>query len=134
MARIKVGVAVIHQHGKILISKRHDDLHQGGKWEFPGGKIEIGESESAAIVRELREELSITATVLEPFVEVCHDYSDKQVSLQVWLVSDFSGTPKGMQDQPIKWVSVTALENYQFPAANYPILQKIIRDLAANNK
>lgn len=128
MKRIRVGVAVIIHNGKILISKRHADLHQGGKWEFPGGKIEAGETESDAIIRELREELSITATKLEPLLELSHDYSDKQVSLYVWTVTDFTGTPVGVEGQPVKWIPVADLERYQFPDANYPIVKKLLAE------
>ncbi len=128
MTRIRVGVAVIIQDEKVLISKRHADLHQGGKWEFPGGKIESGESDSSAITRELLEELSITAKVLAPFLEVNYDYPDKHVSLQVWTVTEFSGVPHGAEGQPIKWVPVNQLDQYRFPAANYPILKKIVAD------
>jgi len=131
MSRIRVAVAVIIQHGKVLIAKRHPDLHQGGKWEFPGGKIESGESESDATIRELREELSITATVLTPFMEVDFDYPDKQVSLKVWLVTDFSGIVQGAEGQATKWVSVAELQQHTFPAANYPILKKIISEFRA---
>ncbi len=124
LKRIHVAVAVIRRaDGQILLAKRADQQHQGGLWEFPGGKVEAGESVTAALHRELQEELGIRVTAARPLIKVRHDYADKQVLLDVWEVSSFSGEPHGAEGQPLAWVSPRQLPEYQFPAANQPIVQ-----------
>lgn len=123
MKRIHVAAAVIRaEDGRILIARRADDQHQGGLWEFPGGKVEPGETVQAALARELEEELGIRPTVARPLIQVHHDYPDKQVLLDVWEVSAFVGAPHGAEGQPLAWVSARQLLEYQFPAANQPIV------------
>lgn len=124
MARVHVAVGVIlGPAGDILISKRHDDSHQGGLWEFPGGKVEPGESVQAALDRELHEELGIRVTSCRALLEVHHDYSDKQVLLDVWVIDDFLGEPRGQEGQPLAWCAPGALSEFEFPAANRPIVE-----------
>lgn len=123
-----MAVAVIsNSEGDILISKRPDHVHQGGLWEFPGGKLESGESLESALKRELLEELGIELNACQPLVEIQHDYPDKSVLLDVWSVSDFSGVPYGREQQPIRWVAPEALVEYEFPEANQPIIRAIIK-------
>ncbi len=123
MKRVHVAAAVIRgQDGRILLAKRPDHLHQGGLWEFPGGKVESGESVRAALARELKEELGIELQSARPLIKVRHDYPDKQVLLDVWEVSSFSGEPHGAEGQPLSWAAPRELGNYQFPAANLPIV------------
>lgn len=123
-----MAVAVIsNSDGDILISKRPDHVHQGGLWEFPGGKLESGESLESALKRELLEELGIELNACQPLVEIQHDYPDKSVLLDVWSVSDFSGVPYGREQQPIRWVAPEALVEYEFPEANQPIIWAIIK-------
>lgn len=120
---IHVAAGVINNSlGEILIAKRDKSAHQGGLWEFPGGKLESGETAEAALVRELQEELGITATALSPLIQIRHDYTDKSVLLDVWRVSDFDGEAHGKEGQPIRWVSQSDLNRYEFPAANVPIV------------
>ena len=107
MKRVHVAAAVIRgTDGSILIARRADTQHQGGLWEFPGGKVEAGESVEAALARELKEELGITVEVARPLIKVQHDYPDKQVLLDVWEVSAFSGEPHGVEGQPLAWLSL----------------------------
>jgi 8-oxo-dGTP diphosphatase len=121
--RIHVAAAVIRAaDGRILIARRADDQHQGGLWEFPGGKVEPGETVQAALARELEEELGIRPTAARPLIQVHHDYPDKQVLLDVWEVSAFVGEPHGAEGQPLAWVASRQLAEYQFPAANQPIV------------
>lgn len=127
MKRIHVVAAVIKgdnagREGEILLAKRPDHLHQGGKWEFPGGKVESSEDVSCALIRELQEELNITPTHFNPLIQIHHDYSDKSVFLDVWEVGEFDGEPKGMEGQLIEWAPSSDLEKYEFPAANVPIV------------
>ncbi len=120
---LHVAVGVIKdKQDNILISLRDNKVHQGGLWEFPGGKVEPGESVEQALVRELKEELDISAQVLRPLIKIKHQYSDLEVLLDVWVVSLFSGKPKGLEGQEIKWVRSEQLPEYSFPEANKPIV------------
>ncbi|MCX7098364.1 MAG: Nudix family hydrolase [Methylococcales bacterium] len=123
MKQVPVAVGVIkNNQGQVLISLRDAALHQGGLWEFPGGKIETGETAQQALVRELKEELGITALTATPLLTVQHQYPDVAVTLHVFLVTDFSGQPNSTAGQAIQWVYPDALANYDFPAANRPIV------------
>lgn len=123
MTRIEVAAAVIRgADGRVLIARRPQDKHQGGLWEFPGGKIEPGESAEAALDRELHEELGIRVREARPLIRIHHDYPDKHVLLDVWEVTAFDGEPHGAEGQPLAWVRVQDLPNYEFPAANRPIV------------
>jgi len=120
---LHVAVGVIKDNsGNILISLRHDKAHQGGLWEFPGGKVEVGESVKQALKRELQEELDISVEKLSPLIQIKHQYTDLNVLLDVWTVTDFSGKAKGCEGQEIKWVKHNELSDYDFPEANIPII------------
>ncbi|MDF3030863.1 MAG: hypothetical protein K0R03_1421 [Moraxellaceae bacterium] len=122
MKRILVVAAVIRRDGKILIAQRPTDKHQGGLWEFPGGKVEAGEPVEQALVRELEEELGITPQQFRPLIRITHDYADKAVCLDVWEVSAFTGEAHGRENQPVQWVRNEELQDFTFPAANLPII------------
>jgi len=124
---VHVAVAVIiNSEGHILIAKRPDHVHQGGLWEFPGGKVEANESLETALERELFEELGIELVACQPLLGIHHDYSDKQVFLDVWSVTAFSGEAYGREQQPIRWVASEALCEYGFPEANQPIIKALL--------
>lgn len=106
----------------VLLALRPADKHQGGLWEFPGGKVEPGESVQAALARELLEELDLQVDACEPLLVTEHDYGDKQVRLDVWLVTQHRGEPTGREGQALAWVAVADLSDYAFPAANLPIV------------
>lgn len=114
--------AIVDRHGKVLIAKRPDDKHQGGLWEFPGGKIEPGETQRRALDRELHEELAIDVQTATPLITIHHDYPDISVKLKVWRVDRFEGGPHGREGQAVEWVAPADLQNYSFPAANRPIV------------
>lgn len=120
---IHVVAAVIRSDDRILLAKRPDHLHQGGLWEFPGGKLEGSETRQQALKRELQEELGIEVEKAQPLIQVTHHYPDKAVLLDVWDVSRWTGDPEGREGQQTRWVSAHQLVDYQFPAANYPILK-----------
>lgn len=131
MKPIHVAVGVILDEAlNILITRRAVDSHQGGLWEFPGGKVEEGESLQAALSRELREELGIEIGPSSLLLEVQHDYGDKAVLLDVHVIREFSGEAVGLEGQPLAWVPVGELEQYEFPAANVPIVEAVISFLA----
>ena len=109
---------------EILIAKRPEHVHQGGFWEFPGGKVEVGETVKEALARELLEELGIIALPddMTPLIKITHDYGDKHVLLDVYTVHDFEGEVEGKEGQPIQWVNENNLLNFTFPDANQAIL------------
>jgi len=121
VVHIAVGV-IRNTEGSVLIALRPAAVHQGGLWEFPGGKVEPGESVRDALVRELQEELAITPTRMSPLIQIRHDYVDKSVLLDVWEVSGFDGVACGNEGQTIRWVNTSTLPDYDFPAANRPII------------
>lgn len=125
VVHVAVGV-VIDAHDRILVARRPQHLHQGGLWEFPGGKVEAGEPVIDALRRELREELAIDVIDAEPLIEVEHDYGDKAVLLDVWRVTAFRGEPDGREGQPWRWIARGELENLPFPAANIAIIEALI--------
>ena len=129
---IHVAVGVIfdnQQADQILIAKRPQHLHQGGLWEFPGGKVAAGETVDQALKRELFEELGITVIKSQPLMQVEHNYSDKQVFLDIWTVTQYSGEARGLEGQECRWVAMQQLlcaeSKYQFPEANKAILEKL---------
>jgi 8-oxo-dGTP diphosphatase len=133
--RVEVVAAIVvdSQH-RILMAQRADWQHQGGKWEFPGGKIESGETHMQALARELKEEVDvqIDQQACELFKAVHHDYSDKQVSLYFYLVKDFSGTAKGLEGQPVMWVNAQTLPQMAIPDANQAIADALLQAWPAN--
>lgn len=131
MKRVHVAVGVIlDARNRVLITRRAADSHQGGLWEFPGGKVEESESLQSALARELREELGIEILSTAPLLEVHHDYPDKAVLLDVHVVHRFSGQARGLENQPLQWVPAQGLRQYRFPAANDPIVDAVITLLA----
>jgi 8-oxo-dGTP diphosphatase len=123
---LKVAVGVIKNHrGEIIISQRAKNVHQGGLWEFPGGKFEKGESGKQALERELLEELNIEVLSAIPLMDIYYHYVDNPVHLDVYLVDEFKGTAVGMENQPVKWVPLTELKQYDFPVANRAILERL---------
>jgi 8-oxo-dGTP diphosphatase len=121
---VAVGI-VVDKTGNVLIALRHPDAHQGGLWEFPGGKCESGESVSTALRRELHEELGIHVLSDSPFCLVRHNYGDKQVLLDVRRVNAFTGVARGQEGQPLRWLSVESLRLAEFPEANRPIIKRL---------
>ena len=115
--------AVVDGQGRILISQRPGHVHQGGLWEFPGGKLEADEAAETGLMRELHEELGITVQAARPLIRVYHAYPDKSVLLDVWRVTRYSGKPEGLEGQPIEWVATGDLRDYRFPVANDPIIK-----------
>ncbi|MBN4080671.1 Nudix family hydrolase [Beggiatoa alba] len=124
--KIHVAVGVIrNKEKKFLISKRHAHLHQGGLWEFPGGKVESNEAVYDALCRELNEELNIEVRQAKPLLQITHQYNDKHVLLDVWMVDAFDGVIESLQQQPFKWIAAAEFSNYSFPAANKAILNSL---------
>lgn len=123
---VHVAVAVMQDiDGQYLISKRPKDSHQGGLWEFPGGKVENEETVVDALKRELFEEIGVSLTQATPLIQVHHDYTDKSVLLDVWCINAFSGEAFGKEGQEIRWINKNDFFSYDFPTANLPIINTI---------
>jgi len=121
-----VAVGILRNiHGEILIAQRPKNKYKGGLWEFPGGKVEPGESAFQALQRELAEELNIDVISADSWLTFQHDYSDRVVLLDTWHVTAFSGTPEGAEGQLIRWVFPRDFEQFTFPEGNHFILEKL---------
>lgn len=120
-----VAGALFNDRGEVLIARRHAAAHQGGLWEFPGGKVASEEPAARALERELREELGVAVQAARPLICVVHDYADRSVLLDVWRVVAWSGEPRGLEGQAIAWVSPERLDERAFPAADVPIIAAV---------
>ena len=120
-----VVAVIVNKAQQVCISLRHKDAHQGGLWEFPGGKIEKNESIEQALVREIKEELNLDISSSRPLITITHQYTDKKVRLYVNKILDYQGEATGMEGQAVKWVSVSELSDYDFPEANTPIIKSL---------
>lgn len=124
-AQLHVAVGVIIRDNQVLLSLRSKKQHQGGKWEFPGGKVEANETVYQALARELKEELAISVIAANPFMQQAYSYPERDVLLDIYLVTDFSGQPEGLEGQPLQWVSFEQLSSLNFPEANLAIVEKL---------
>ena len=128
---VLVAVGVIeNKQGEIFICRRGASQHQADKWEFPGGKVETGETITRALARELAEEVGIVVQACQPFMQIEHDYGDKHVTLAIRKVTAYSGEPGGLEGQPSRWVPISELSQYDFPAANSSIVDKLQTEAA----
>lgn len=127
MRQIHVVAGVIRDTlGRILLARRTEGRDLAGLWEFPGGKVEPGESAQAALVRELREELGIEATIGAPLMQVPQHYPDKRLVLDVHHV-DYRGVPKGLDGQALVWAPPQTLARYPMPPADRPVVAALLQ-------
>ncbi|HEY9627516.1 MAG TPA: A/G-specific adenine glycosylase [Coleofasciculaceae cyanobacterium] len=125
----QIGVAVIwNEQGNILIDRRPQAGLLGGLWEFPGGKIEPGETVEDCIKREIREELGIEITVGDRLITIAHAYTHFRVTLNVHHCRYLSGEPRPIACDEVRWVTLAELEQFPFPAANVQIIQALQKD------
>ena len=96
-----------------------------GRWEFPGGKVDRGESEAAALARELQEELGIEVTASRPFMRLAHSYNDRDVELSMWIVESFTGEPRSLDGQELKWVEPARLDEEDILEADRPFVEAL---------
>ena len=120
-----VAAALFDPAGRVLIAQRPAGKALAGRWEFPGGKVDPGESERAALARELREELGIELMSARPFMRLSHAYQDRDVELSLWIVAQFSGEPRSLDAQALKWVSPAALECEDILEADQPFIRAL---------
>ena len=124
--QVHVAVGVIVSEQQVFLTKRANDVHQGGKWEFPGGKVEANETVAQALARELKEEIGIDVLSCMPLLEIDHDYGDKCVLLDVFVVDNYIGEPSAQEGQQESWVDIAELSTLDFPAANIAIIDKLL--------
>ncbi|QOV90204.1 8-oxo-dGTP diphosphatase MutT [Humisphaera borealis] len=126
MPPVQVVIGIVVERGRVLITRRHDDgRHLAGFWEFPGGKVEPGESLEDALRRELAEELDIKVSVRSTLQASTHDYPSATVVLHPFICDLSAGDPKPLASQEFRWVTLTELPDYQFPPANAAWLKSL---------
>ena len=108
--------------GRVLIAQRPVGKHLAGRWEFPGGKLDGDEAPLAGLRRELAEELGLELVAAEPLIRLHHDYNDRRVLLDVWRVTEWSGTPQGLDGQAFQWVTPDELPTVDLLKADRPII------------
>jgi len=122
-------VVLVDPDGRVLIAQRPEGKAMAGLWEFPGGKIEPGESPEAALIRELHEELGIEteASCLAPLTFASHGYDDFHLLMPTFVCRRWQGTVRGREGQALRWVKPSELRDLPMPAADLPLIP-IIRD------
>jgi 8-oxo-dGTP diphosphatase len=126
-SRVNVALGLLcNQSGEYCLTQRRQDVHEPGKWEFPGGKCELGETPEEALSREFLEELGIEITASQFLKTLYYDYPSVSVALHVFVVDDFRGTPFGAEGQKIRWVLGEALPEVEMPAGNFQILAYLL--------
>jgi 8-oxo-dGTP diphosphatase len=122
---VHVAVGVIVREQEYFLTKRLDSAHQGGKWEFPGGKVEKDETVAQALHRELQEEIAIDILSCYPLIKIDHNYGDKKVRLDVYVVDNFQQEPVAQEGQQSGWFTLDELIKLDFPAANAAIVEAL---------
>ena len=126
-----VAAVLVDREGRVLIAQRPPGKWQAGRWEFPGGKIEPGEEESRAVVRELAEELGVRVDASERLAVFRHDYVDRSVEIGLWLVLRHEGEPRGLDGQALRWVAVSELMDCELLEADLPMVPVLRQALGA---
>lgn len=127
--KLKVAVAIIFdEQNRVLITQRSMQVDHAGLWEFPGGKLEEDELPASALVREIKEEVGIDALSYSFLGEVVHHYETKTVQLLIYVIDDYQGEARCCESQlALRWVSPKELGNFAFPAANFRVIELVLR-------
>ncbi len=124
--KVAVAAGVLRRpDGRVLIAQRPQGKMAAGRWEFPGGKIEAGESPRQALGRELQEELGVTPTRARPLIRIRHAYTDRLVELDTWLIEGWDGLPCGLESQALAWVHPENIWDYDLLEADAPIVHAL---------
>jgi 8-oxo-dGTP diphosphatase len=124
-----VAAALFDDAGRVLIAQRPAGKALAGRWEFPGGKVGMGESERIALGRELHEELGIEVIAARPFMRLTHAYPERDVELSLWIVERYLGEPRSLDAQALKWVATAQLSLEDILEADQPFVAAL-RELA----
>ncbi len=122
-----MAAAVFDEQARVLIAQRPPGKHLAGGWEFPGGKLEAGETRFDGLRRELHEELGIEVLSGEPLIQYDHQYADRLITLDFWLVTRYSGVPYSREGQTLQWVAVGDLEKTGLLEADKPMIPALQR-------
>ena len=122
-------VALVDPDGRVLLAQRPEGKSMAGLWEFPGGKVEAGETPEEALIRELHEELGIDtwSSCLAPLTFASHAYEDFHLLMPLFACRRWNGTPQSKEGQALKWVKAQDLKNFAMPPADVPLIP-ILRD------
>jgi 8-oxo-dGTP diphosphatase len=125
-----VAVALVDVDGRVLIAQRPEGKSMAGLWEFPGGKVEPGETPEHALIRELQEEIGIDVTenCLAPFTFASHRYDDLHLLMPLYVCRVWDGAVVAREGQTLKWVRALDLKDYPMPPADIPLIA-MLRDL-----
>jgi 8-oxo-dGTP diphosphatase len=120
--------ALVDASGRVLLAQRPPGKALAGAWEFPGGKIEAGETPEAALVRELKEELGIEVAErsLQPFAFASHAYETMHLLMPLYVLKAWKGEPKSREGQALKWVRPAEMREIEMPPADYPLVEELI--------
>jgi 8-oxo-dGTP diphosphatase len=123
-------VALVDADGRVLLARRPEGKSMAGLWEFPGGKVHAGEAPEAALIRELKEELTIDVaeSCLAPFAFASHRYPDFHLLMPLYVCRRWSGTPAALEGQELAWVRPARLGDYPMPPADRPLVA-LLQDL-----
>lgn len=121
-----VAGALFDASGRVLIAQRPPGKHMAGGWEFPGGKLEPGEDRLAGLRRELIEEIGVEISAAEPLIAYEHRFADRAVYLDLWWINEYSGTPKSLDSQALRWVPLEELENVGLLEADRPMIPALL--------
>lgn len=128
MKILNIAVGIIRNaQGEIFITRRAADAHMANKWEFPGGKIESGESPEQALARELQEEVGIDVSAASLFDKLEYQFPDRHITLWFFLVESWEGEPWGKEGQPGRWLRQQELVAEDFPPANEPVIARLVQ-------
>ncbi|MDF1761226.1 MAG: 8-oxo-dGTP diphosphatase MutT [Coxiellaceae bacterium] len=126
MNQIPVAVGVVmNSEQQVLMTQRPDDKDYAGFWEFPGGKVESGETSYQALCREFKEEIAIDVEHAEPLINLQHEYKNYAVELHVWLITQYAGELQAMENQAMQWVALSDIDSYQVLEANHEIIEAL---------
>jgi len=124
--RVEVVAAIVRSNGKILITRRLNHVHLAGLWEFPGGKVEPGESWEVALLREIREELGMEIAVGPEIFTIEHDYPTRSVRLHFFNCTVIRGDPQPLDVSDLRWVTPAELADFEFPPADAELIKRLI--------
>ena len=124
-----VAAGLVFRDGMLLITLRYDDAHLGGLWEFPGGKVESGETFEACLLRELREELGIVVEIQDLIETDTHAYPGKTVRLKFFRCRWVANEPRALGCADFKWVTAGDLRQYEFPAADAVLIERLQKEV-----
>jgi 8-oxo-dGTP diphosphatase len=122
---VKVTAGILERDGRVLIARRRPGTHMAGKWEFPGGKIESGETPEQSLVRELREELDVRARIGELLCSATYEGDGISLELLVYRVEGFDGTPVLIEHEEIRWVRPAELRSYDLADSDRRVVERL---------